>query len=176
VPLVPFLVGIVVLLLVVLSTPLLLVVRYRAGVMRRRARVGTAIVNLVSLLISAALFIWIAALTNFWVKNAFIFSLLGFLAGFLLALAGLFVTRWERIPPHLYYTPNRWLVLLLSVAVGARLVYGLWRVWHAWHLAGPDSSWLASAGVPGSMAVGAIVLGYYVTYSAGVCWRLRSTR
>ena len=159
-----------------MSTPLLLVLRYRAGVMRRRARVGTATANLVSLLISAALFIWIAALTSFWVRNAFAYSLLGLLAGFILAFAGLFFTRWERVPPHLYYTPNRWLVLLLSLAVGARLLYGLWRIWHAWHLAGPNSSWLASAGVAGSMAVGAVILGYYLVYTAGVCWQLRSVR
>ena len=57
--------------------------------------------------------------------------------------------------------------------VAARMLYGLWRIWHAWHTTGHDSSWLASAGIAGSMSVGAVVLGHYVTYFAGVLWRLR---
>ena len=44
---------------------------------------------------------------------------------------------------------------------------------HAWRAAGANDSWLASAGIAGSMAVGAIVIGYYLSYSAGVRWRLR---
>ena len=78
-----------------------------------------------------------------------------------------------RTPRALYYTPNRWLILVITLAVTTRLIYGLWRIWQAWHTTGPDSSWLAAAGIPGSMAVGAIVIGYYLTYSAGVRWRLR---
>jgi hypothetical protein len=52
------------------------------------------------------------------------------------------------------------------------LVYGLWRIWHAWRTSGANDSWLASAGVAGSMAVGAVVIGYYLTYSCGVLVRL----
>jgi hypothetical protein len=53
------------------------------------------------------------------------------------------------------------------------LLYGLWRIWHAWRAAEPNDSWLAAAGIAGSMAVGAIVIGYYLAYSAGVRWKLR---
>jgi hypothetical protein len=53
------------------------------------------------------------------------------------------------------------------------MLYGFWRMWHAWHITGHDKSWLASAGIPGSMAVGALVLGYYLTYFAGIRWKLR---
>ena len=38
---------------------------------------------------------------------------------------------------------------------------------------GSDTAWLDTAGIAGSLALGAIILGYYVTYSAGVRWRLR---
>ena len=34
-------------------------------------------------------------------------------------------------------------------------------------------SWIETAGVAGSMALGAVMLGYYVAYSAGVRWQLR---
>ncbi len=158
---------------VVFSMPLLLVLRYRAGTMRRRGRKWAATVNLLGLLISAALFLWVAAMTTLWVPKAFIYSLAGFAGGGLLGLLGLALTRWEPTPQALYFTPNRALVLLLTLAVTARLLYGLWRIWHAWRDAGTNDSWLAAAGIAGSMAVGAVVIGYYLTYSAGVRWRLR---
>ena len=155
--------------------PLLLVLRYRAGTMRRRGRKWAATFNLLSLLISATLFLWVAAMTTFWVPKAFTYSLGGFAGGCLLGLLGLALTRWEPTPQALYFTPNRPLVLLITLAVTARLLYGLWRVWHAWRAAGADDSWLAAAGIAGSMAVGAVVIGYYFAYSAGVRWRLRKT-
>ncbi len=172
-PLIAFLAALLLTFVLVLSTPLLLIMRYRVGTARRPARLWVATINLLSLLLSEGLFLWIAALTNFWVRNAFGYSILGFVSGALLGLLGLFVTRWEKAAAITYYTPNRWLVLLITLAVAARMLYGFWRIWHAWHFAGADSSWLASAGIPGSMAVGALVLGYYLTYFVGVTWWIR---
>ena len=175
-PLVPFLAALLIVFLFVLSTPFLLVLRYRIGTARRPARRWIATLNLVSLLFSAALFLWIAALTNFWVPHAFRYSLIGFIVGVLLGLLGLKLTRWEPTARGLYYQPNRWLVLLITLAVTARLLYGFWRIWHAWQTTGHDASWLASAGIPGSMGVGALVLSYYLTYFVGVRWRLRISK
>jgi phage terminase large subunit-like protein len=174
VPLIPFLVALVVIVAFILALPLLLVLRYRVGIARRPARRWMVTLNLVSLLISAALFLWVAALTSFWVPRAFGYSSAGLGSGCLLGFLGLGLTRWERTATSLYFTPNRWLVLVVTLAVSARLVYGVWRIWRAWHTTGHDTSWLAAAGIPGSMAVGAVVLGYYLTYSAGVRWRLRN--
>jgi hypothetical protein len=157
----------------VLATPFLLYLRYRTGTMRRRGRKWVANVNVGSLGLSAALLVWIAALTTFWVPHAFSYSLAGLFAGSLLGLLGLALTRWEMTTRGLHYTPNRWMVLLVTLAVVTRLVYGLWRIWHAWRAAPSDGSWLASAGVAGSMAVGALVIGYYLVYFAGVRLRLR---
>jgi len=174
VPIIPLIVALLVVCGLVLAAPLLLLLRYRAGTARRLARPWVSTVNLVSLLISAAFFIWVAALTNFWVPRAFSYSLAGMLSGCLLGLIGLVATRWEKTPAAIYYTPNRWLVLLITVAVAARMIYGFWRIWHAWQTTAHDTSWLAAARIPGSMAVGALVIGYYLTYFAGVRSRLRS--
>lgn len=174
-PFIAFLAALLVVFVLLLSTPLLLIIRYRVGTARRPARPWIATINLLSLLLSAGIFLWIAALTNFWVRNAFAYSLVGFASGVLLGLLGLLVTRWEKTATVTYYTPNRWLVLLITLAVAARMLYGFWRIWHAWRTTGTDSSWLASAGIPGSMAVGALVLGYYFTYFAGVRWQIRAT-
>jgi hypothetical protein len=172
VPFVAFLGALLLIFVLVLSTPFLLIVRYRVGTARRPGRRWVATINLLSLLLSAALFLWIAALTNFWVRNAFAYSLVGFVSGVLLGLLGLVVTRWEKTATISYYTPNRWLVLVITFAVAARMLYGFWRIWHAWHFAGANSSWLASAGIPGSMAVGALVIGYYLTYFTGIRWQI----
>ena len=175
-PLIPLLVALLVVCGLVLATPLLLLLRYRAGTARRMARPWIAIVNLLSMLISAAIFIWVAAMTNFWVPRAFGYSIVGLLSGCLLGLPGLYLTRWEKTPTVIYFTPNRWLVLLVTLAVAARIAYGLWRIWHAWHTTGHDTSWLAAAGIPGSMSVGALVIGYYLTYFTGIVSHLAVRR
>ena len=116
----------------VLSMPLLLLLRYRAGAARRAARPWVLTVNLLSLLISAALFVWVAAMTNFWLPRTFSYSLTGMLTGCLLGILGLAVTRWEKTDAAIYYTPNRWLVLLITLAVAARMLYGFWRPPFQW--------------------------------------------
>ena len=171
-PFIPILAVLVLVVLFVAATPFLLIIRFRLGVARRPARGWVATINVLSLLASAALFLWIAAVTNSWVPNAFRYSLIGLVAGALLGMLGLKMTHWESTTRALYYTPNRWLVLLITIAVTTRLLFGLWRIWHAWRTTGHDGSWLASAGIPGSMAVGALVLGYYLTYFIGVRWRI----
>jgi hypothetical protein len=172
--LIPLAVALFVILALVITMPLSLVMRYRAGTARRLGRTWVATINLLMIALSAAVFLWAAAITNFWIPNAFPYSLFGLVSGGVLGLLGLALTRWEATAQVIHYTPNRWLILAITLAVTIRLIYGLWRIWHAWHVTGPDSSWLAAAGVPGSMAVGAIVIGYYFTYSAGVRWRLRA--
>jgi len=155
--------------------PLSLVLRYRAGTARRQARGWVAVINLVALAISTSLFMMGAALTSIWVPDALRYPLLGFLGGFALGIIGLWLSRWERAPQSLHYTPNRWLVLAMTLVITARVLFGLWRGWHAWRHApaSGDASGLAAFGVAGSLAAGAVVLGYYVSYWMGVRRRLR---
>lgn len=169
-----------VLLLVVLVpvalVPLSIVLRYRASTARRLARGWVATVNLVGLTISVALFLFTAALTNIWVPRAFVYSLLGLLGGGLLGLLGLFWSRWETTPTTLYYTPHRGLVLALTLVVTTRMAYGIWRGLHAWQTTPEDASWLANSGAAGSLAAGAVVLGYYFMYWVGIWRRQRRHR
>jgi hypothetical protein len=159
--------------LAVLAIPISLMQRYRAGSARRTAREWVATVNLIMICFSTGIFLYVAALTSFlWVPRAFTCSLAGFATGAILGLLGLALTRWELTPEGLYYTPNRWLVLTITLVVTTRLLYGFWRGWQAWGATGSESSWLESVGVAGSMAVGAVVLGYYFSYAIGVRHRL----
>lgn len=148
--------------------------RYRAATARRRARGWVAVVNFLGLLVSTALFLTGAALANIWIPHTFGYSLVGLLAGIALGVVGVRLARWEPASRALHYTPNRWLVLAVTSIVTLRLLYGLWRAWHAWHSAPGEASWLAAFGVAGSMAAGAVILGYYLAFWIGV--RLRFGR
>jgi hypothetical protein len=156
--------------------PLALVQRYRVGTARRQARGWIATLTLTGLLFSAALFLAGAALMNVWLPRAFLYSVGGLTAGAVLGAFGLWTTRWETRPSALHYTPNRWLVLIITLVVTARLLYGFWRGWQAWQTGLDGGSWLAASGAAGSLAAGALVLGYYLTYWSGVRRRLARFR
>jgi hypothetical protein len=154
--------------------PFALIFRYRSGTRRRRARVWVATINAVSLAISATIFMISAAITTRWVPYSFSSAALGLASGAILGLLGLVVTRWERDGAALFYTPSRLLVLGITLIVTMRIAYGFWRGWHTWRAAQGGTSWIAAVGIPGSLAVGAVVVGYYLVYWAGV--RSRAAR
>ena len=71
-PLIPLLLAVLLLFIaLVLAMPLLLVLRYRAGTVRRLGRRWVATLNLVTIVISAGLFLYVAAITSFWIPDAF---------------------------------------------------------------------------------------------------------
>jgi hypothetical protein len=158
----------------VVLIPITLVQRYRAGTMRRRARAWLVTVNVIGLGLSIAIFLTSAALTNIWIPQAFVYAAAGVAIGLGLGVLGLALTRWERFPDALFYTPNRWLVLAITLAVAGRIVYGFWRMWQQWEAFGGETSWVAASGVAGSLAAGATIMGYYFAYWIGV--RRRAVR
>ena len=169
-------VPVLVILAVIALIPLSLVQRYRMATSRQRARGWLTAVNLTGLLLSAILFLASAAVTNVWIPSAFTYTTAGLAAGCVLGIVGLGLTRWEPAPGALHYTPNRLLVLGITLVVTARLVYGFWRAVHAWRAGVGGASWLSDSGVAGSMAAGAVVLGYYLAYWFGVRRRFKQIR
>ena len=168
--------ALILLLAAIALMPLALVQRYRAGAARRPARGWVATINLLTIAISTAIFLAGAAVTSVWVPQAFTYSLMGLAGGCLLGLLGLAWTRWEATPRSLHYTPNRWLVLGITLVVTSRLLYGFWRAWQTWRVNPGETGWIVTSGVPGSLAAGALVLGYYLTYWIGVRRRLAQHR
>ena len=170
----PLLLGAVLFVLaLIVLVPLSLIQRYRVGTSRRRARGWLATINVVGTALSAALFLASAAVTNIWVPDAFTYTAAGLTAGCALGLLGLLLTRWEAAPGALHFTPNRPLVLGITLVVTARVAYGFWRGWESWRAGLEGRSWFIVSGVAGSMAAGAVVLGYYLTYWTGVRRRFR---
>jgi hypothetical protein len=158
----------------VVLIPITLVMRYRAGTARRPVRGWLATINAAGLGLSIAIFLTASALTNIWVPDALAYAGAGLVGGGLVGLLGLLLTRWDVRPGAVFYTPNRWLVLAITLAVTGRLAYGFWRGWNAWQSLAGDTTWAAAAGVAGSLAAGAVILGYYFTYWLGV--RRRASR
>lgn len=153
---------------IIVLIPVSLVQRYRVGTSRQKARGWLIGLNLVGLAISTVIFLTSAAFTNIWVPEAFMYTLGGLSLGALLGIIGLWITRWEPMLDGLYYTPNRWLVLALTLTVTARILYGFWRSWASWQSGMDQGTWFVAAGVAGAMAAGAVVLGYYLVYWLGV--------
>jgi hypothetical protein len=151
-----------------------LAVRYRAGTARRQARRWVASLNVWVTSFSALFFLSFTLLLSFWVGSAFRFALIGIAFGGILGLVGLAMTRWESQPEGLFYTPSRWLALLVTFAIAARFVYGWWRATHSGSPTSGDQHWLiAASGTQLSVAVAAGLIAYYLIYSIGV--RLRVT-
>jgi hypothetical protein len=150
-----------------------LALRYRAGTARRQGRRWVASLNVWMTSLSVVFFLSFTFLISFWLGTAFRFALIGMCFGAILGLLGLLLTRWESEPEGLFYTPSRWLALLVMLAIAARLVYG-W--WHAVHRGPPhEQHWFLSAsGTQLSVAVAAGLIGYYMIYAIGV--RIRITR
>jgi hypothetical protein len=167
------LVPVLVVLALVALIPIALVQRYRMGVARQRARGWLIGINLVGLSLSMVMFGLTAAVTSIWLHPALVYTIVGLAIGFVLGVFGLWFTRWEPTPGGLFFTPNRLLVLTITLVVTARVLFGFWRAWHSWHVGLDDAAWVAAAGVAKSMAAGAVVLGYYFVYWIGVRRRLR---
>ena len=159
----------------IVLAPLGLVQRYRAGTKRRRARWWMAGINVTGLSFSVALFIGGASITSRWVPNALIYSLVGLTLGCLLGLVGLGLTRWEEVTGALHYTPNRSLVLTITLVVAGRLAYGVWRLCQTWSLRGQEGAWLEHSGISGSLGASALILGYSLAYWLGMLWKIQRT-
>jgi len=152
-----------------------LALRYRAGTARRQARRWVASLNVWMTSFSAVFFLSFTLLLSFWVDSAFRFTLIGLGCGGILGLIGLAMTRWESQPEGFFYTPSRWLALLITLAIAARFVYGWWRATHSGSNAPADQHWLITAsGTQLSVAVAAGLIGYYLVYSVGVRLRIAS--
>jgi hypothetical protein len=161
--------------------PLILIQRYRVGTARRMARPWMATLNVALMAFSAICFLAGSAVTAVWVPNAFTGAVAGLALGLVLGLAGLALTRWEPTAATLHYTPNRWLVLVVTFAISARVLYGFWRSWTVAQSGVSGTPIVMAFGIPESLAVGGMVIGYYFAYAVGVRrrilkWQKRAVR
>jgi hypothetical protein len=94
----------------------------------------------------------------------------GLSAGALLAVYGLRLTRFERAPEGLFYTPNAYLGVALSLLLVGRVLYRLAQVYSGDVLTAVASSDFVRS--PATLAIFGTLAGYYVAYAAGLLrWR-----
>lgn len=180
------LLGAVALLLVlwVLLLPLSLFQRYRSGKARRRVQRWALRLNAVLLLLSVGSLLLTASLSGLWHPEwsasatrgpAWLHALVGLAAGSALGTAGVWLTRIERVEGRLYITPNRWLVLGLTLLVTARLLAFAWQSWMLWQ-GRPAALALGPYALDGRslFATGGLLLGYYGLSTIGILRRTRS--
>ena len=165
------LVGLVLLWLLLL--PLLLRQRYRLGRARQRAFGWVVGANAWLLLLSAALMLAGAWMGQRWIADALASTAAGLAAGILLGLLGVRLAAFESTAKGLFHTPNRWLVLLLTLAVAVRIALGMWQGWLHLRAGGEVHGLLAEQG--SLFALGALLLGYYLAYAWGLRRVLRKT-
>jgi Protein of unknown function (DUF1453) len=148
--------------------PFSLWMRYRTGRARRRAQGWVIRGNAWLLLASLGVFAGFTAFSALWLPHALRDGAIGVLAGLLLGIASLRLTRFEPDAGGFYYTPNRWLVLALTIAVAARLVASLWMGWR--RVFGEAEAVAADAWLQAGSLVGvaALLLGYYLAYTWGL--------
>jgi uncharacterized membrane protein YiaA len=152
--------------------PVLLWMRYRNGTARRRVQGWVVRVNAWLLLVSVPMFLLGAWVAGHWFEGALLDSTAGLLTGVAVGIVGLWLTRFEHDERGYYYTPNRWLVLALTVLLAVRIVVG---VAAGWGHAGADASQgLLEAG--GLALIAGIFLGYALAYMWGLRARLPLTR
>ncbi|AMY08252.1 hypothetical protein LuPra_01446 [Luteitalea pratensis] len=170
----PLIVGLVLVALVLplVLLPVSVVQRYRMGTARGPARAWVANLNIGGFLVAAGVVVITSTITALWVPSALSATSGALLAGALLGMIGLSLSHWETQAGQLYFTPNRWLVGALTMLVVARLAYGAWRLWDAWLRWGGESGWIASAGASGSLAAGALLIGYGLGFWSAVRWRI----
>lgn len=166
------LVLLLVLFLAVILLPISLVQRFRYGRARRRAWPWLVSFNFWFLLAASGVFLLVSGLMQLWFPHNLLQAGLGWLAGVALGIIALWLTRYERAVDGLYYTPNVWLVLSLTLLVAGRLLVSLVQIyrqgsawWSGAHLSG---DWHA-----GLVAVAGLLLGYALAYQWGLRWRLR---
>ena len=153
--------------------PISIIQRFRMGTARRTARRWVATLNLTAVALSVVLFLVGTLITSRWIPEVRTYTLYGLAGGGVLGLLGTALTRWEYVGGSMKYTPNRWLVLAITMLVTARVLYGFWRGWEAWRASLESAAWVTASGLAGSMSAGAVVLGYYLIFWLGVRRRIR---
>ena len=97
----------------------------------------------------------------------------GFAAGAVLAYVGLKLTRFERTPGGVFYTPNGYIGAVLSALLLGRLVYRFQVIYPGLQAAqaGGGDPFAAFQRSPLTFATFAIVIGYYLAFGIGLLMR-----
>ena len=95
---------------------------------------------------------------------------LGALPGFALAVWGVKLAHIESTPQGVFYTPNPYLGIAISLLLVGRIVYRMLQIGPA--MQSPQAMTMYTS-TPLTMGLFGVVVGYYIAYCAGLLWRAR---
>lgn len=96
----------------------------------------------------------------------------GLVAGAALGTWGLKLTKFERTPEGLFYTPNLHLGIALSLLLAARILYRLGQVYLGVSAGGTSLDFARS---PITLVIFGTLAGYYIRYAIGlIAWKRAS--
>lgn len=142
--------------------------RYRFGKARRRVQPWFVRANAWLLAVSTMAFVAFSWVAGNWIDGALPDAVAGLALGGLVGALGLVSDRSEWTSQGLFRTPNRWLVLGLSLLVAGRIALGVWLAW-ADGPAGATDTWLTHGGLIG---IGGVLLGYALATAWGLRHRI----
>jgi hypothetical protein len=155
----------------VVVLPFSLWARYAHGRARRRGVGWIVRGNAWLLAISVPLFLASAWMAGRWVDHALRDGAIGLALGIAIGVTSLCLTRFEPGPEGLHYTPNRWVVLGLTILVALRLLAGWLGAWRSVSGEGfaASAAWMETGGIAG---IGGVLIGYALAYTWGLRARL----
>jgi hypothetical protein len=168
---IPLLLAVLLMLWLVLL-PLSLWQRYRYGKARRMARPWLVTVNAWGMLFSVLAFVAVSAISAAWWPGSLGYAAAGIAVGVAVGGLGLAITRFDTTPHGLFYRPNPWLSLSLTLLIAGRIAMGFVQVYRQLR-GGQAQSFLAALDHASLLAVAGLLLGYYLAYAWGLKWRLR---
>jgi len=143
--------------------------RIRRNIGRQRSRAwrhwcGVIFFPLIALMLALAAFSSALAEAALWC---------GFVAGAVLALQALRLTRYERTAEGFFFTPNAYIGVALSLLLVSRVLYRLAQVYLGAGV--PAQTHTDFAAAPLTLLILGLVAGYYTLYGAGLLrWRRRA--
>lgn len=155
--------------------PVSLWARYASGRARRRTQAWFVRGNAWVLTGVLPIFVLSSWAATAWMDHALRDASVGLLVGAIIGMVGIRLTRFERDAKGLVYTPNRWVVLVLTSIVAVRVLAGLWMAWG--HLSGGATGTLRDALDAGAWTgIAGVFLGYGLAYTWGLRSRINASR
>jgi hypothetical protein len=144
--------------------------RMRANFGRQPVQPTRKIVRLVILSLIAALFFMVAMRS----APALEAAAGGLVAGVLVGVLGLRLTRFESDANGRYYTPNSYIGAAVTLLLVGRLVYRMVSMYSMPQMGPPQDPFVAMTQSPLTLAMVMLTVGYYVMFTAGVLYKSKS--
>ena len=145
--------------------------RFRANFGRQPIQPTRKVVRLIILSFVAALFLWVATHS----APALEAAAGGLIAGVLLAVLGVRLSRFESDATGSYYTPNSYIGAAVTLLLVGRIVYRMFSMYSTPQGMPPPGTdpFATMTQSPLTLAMIMLTIGYYLMFTAGVLYKSR---